>query len=301
MPTRIALTCLCIAASLCAALPASAQSVRDDAGRMLTLPHPAERIISMAPHATELLFAAGAGEHLVGTVRYSDYPQAAQRIPRIGDEQQLDLERIAALRPDLIVVWRNGSPERQLQQLRKLGIPLFYSDLRRLEDIPDSIARLGRLAGTEARAQAAANALRAQLAALEQRYAQRSRLKVFYQVWDQPLYTLNGAQIVSDAIRLCGGENIFAALKATAPTVGIEAVLQADPDVIIASDSGNEAQRGLALWRAYPSMRAVRSDNLMRIDGLLLNRPGPRMIEGAAQLCERLDQAREHLASRPAK
>lgn len=285
------------AALLCAALAAPAGatvSARDDDGHVLTLPRPALRIVSMAPHATELLFAAGAGAQVVGAVSYSDYPEAAKAVPRIGDAQRLDLERIAALRPDLAVIWSHGNPERQVEALRRLGIPLFFSDPRRLADIPDSIARLGRLAGTDARADAAAGALRTRLAALAQGRAERPALKVFYQVWATPLYTLNGAHIVSDAIRLCGGKNVFATEKAAAPAVGVEAVLEADPDVIIGSAGPNAPDGALAMWRAYPAMRAVRYDNLLTVDGILLNRAGPRMLDGVAQLCARLDEAHRH-------
>jgi iron complex transport system substrate-binding protein len=293
------LTLVCALFFAICAHPARAEvSAHDDDGRMLKLPQAARRIISMAPHATELLFAAGAGAQVVGAVSYSDYPEAAKRIPRIGDAQQLDIERIAALRPELIVAWRHGSPERQLEQLRALGIPIFFSDPRHVEDIPDSIARLGALAGTPAQANAAAASLRGQLAALARRHASGSRLRAFYQVWDKPLYTLNGEHIVSDALRLCGADNIFAAQKAAAPMVGIEAVLQADPDVIIASARPDAKDDALEMWKAYPGMRAVRLGNLLSVDGVLLNRAGPRMIEGVQQLCARLDEARSHAAGK---
>lgn len=286
-----------LAALLCAALtlPAGATvSARDDAGHTITLPQPAKRIISMAPHVTELLFAAGAGAQVVGAVAYSDYPEAAKAIPRVSDALQLDLERIVALRPDLVVVWSRGSPERQVEQLRRLGIPLYFNDPRRLDDIPDSIGRLGHLAGVDASADVAAATLRARLAALARHDGERGKLRVFYQVWNKPLYTLNGAHIVSDAIRLCGGENIFASERAAAPAVGIEAVLAADPDVIIGSAGPDAPDGALAMWRAYPGMRAVRFGNLLTVDGILLNRAGPRMIDGVAQLCARFDEARRH-------
>jgi iron complex transport system substrate-binding protein len=162
----------------------AAISVRDDYGNGVTLQHPAQRIISMAPHVTELLFAAGGGDRIVGAVSYSDYPEAARRIPRIGDNRQVDIERIVALKPDLLVVWRHGSSERQVEQLRQLGIPLFYSEPHKLDDIPDSVLRLGRLLGTDPQANQEATDLRQQLSALAERYANRSQLRMFYQVWD---------------------------------------------------------------------------------------------------------------------
>jgi iron complex transport system substrate-binding protein len=289
---RMSLIVLALAAAV-AARAEAAVSVRDDDGRTVTLPQPAARIVSLAPHATELLFAAGAGARIVGTIRYSDYPEAAKRIPRIGDERMLDIERIAALRPDLLVVWRNGNPERQLEQLRRLGIPIFYSQPRHLPDIPDSIERLGQLAGTAPAAEAAAAAWRGRYDALARRHARQPTVRLFYQVWDKPLYTLNGEHIVSDAIRLCGGENIFADLKPAAPAVSIEAVLQADPEAIVGS-AETGASGGVGIWKAYPNLTAVRRGNLLDVDGTLLNRPGPRMLDGAAQLCAGLEEVRAH-------
>ena len=278
-----------------AALPARAAiTVHDDDGNPVTLPKPALRIISLAPHVTELLFAAGGGERIVGTVTYSDYPPAAKRIAHIGDSRQIDLERVIALKPDLIVVWLHGSSERQIDTLRTLGIPLFHSAPRKLDDIADSVLRLGQLMGTESVAQPAAENFQQQLAALGKQYAHRAPVRLFYQVWDKPLYTLNGEHIVSDAIRLCGGENVFARLKVTAPVVSIESVLQEDPEAIFGSDEPNAKDGGVNLWRRYPSMRAVRANKLFALDGNLLNRAGPRMIAGTQALCEKIELARQH-------
>jgi len=270
----------------------AAITVLDDDGNAVTLQKPALRIVAMAPHVTELLFAAGGGEHIVGAVTYSDYPEAAKQIPRIGDNRQVDMERVIAMKPDLIVVWMHGSSERQIDALRQLGIPLFHSEPKKLDDIADSLLRLGQLMGTEKVAQPAAADLRQKLAALSAQYANRPKVRMFYQVWDKPLYTLNGEHIVSDAIRLCGGENIFAGLKAVAPVVSVEAVLQEDPEAIFGTAEKNYG--GVNLWRQYATMKAVRSDNLYTLDGNLLNRAGPRMIAGTAALCEKLELARQH-------
>jgi len=274
-------------------------TVRDDDGIAVTLQKPAQRVISMAPHVTEILFAAGGGARIVGVVSYSDFPEAAKRIANIGDNRQVDLERVIALKPDLLVVWRHGSSERQLEQLRQLGIPMFHSEPHKLDDIADSLIRLGRLLGTEREALPAAAALRAQLSALASQYAKRTPVRMFYQVWDKPLYTLNGAHIVSDAMRLCGGENIFAAMKVTAPVVGIEAVLQENPEAIFGTSERSTPDGGINMWKAYPSITAVRNDNLFKLDGNLLNRAGPRMIAGATALCEKLDIARQRRKVQP--
>ncbi len=272
----------------------AAITVHDDDGKPVTLQKPAQRIIALAPHVTEMLFAAGGGERIVGAVSYSDYPEAAKRIPNVGDNRQVDLERVIALKPDLLVVWLHGSSERQIDALRKLGIPMFHSEPKTLAGIPDNLLRMGQLMGTEAVAQPAAAALRKTLATLGAQYAKRPPVRVFYQVWDKPLYTLNGEHIMSDALRLCGGENVFAKLKVTAPQVSPEGVLQEDPEAIVGSVEKNPSAGGVSMWRQYPSMKAVRNDNLFTLDGNLLNRAGPRMIAGAAALCEKLELARQH-------
>jgi iron complex transport system substrate-binding protein len=276
----------------------AAITVLDDDGKPVTLPKPAQRIVAMAPHVTELLFAAGGGAKIVGAVSYSDYPEAAKRIPNIGSNRQIDMERVIAMKPDLIVVWMHGSSERQVDELRALGIPMFHSEPRKLDDIAASLQKMGKLMGTEAVAEPAAAALRKELGALRAKYASRPPVRMFYQVWDKPLYTLNGAHIVSDAIRACNGVNIFAPLKVTAPIVSVEAVLQEDPEAIFSTGEGSQNDGGVDLWKPFTNMTAVKRTNLFRIDGNLLNRAGPRMIAGTAALCEKLELARQH---RPAK
>lgn len=270
----------------------AAITVKDDAGVTVTVAKPAQRVISLAPHVTELLFAAGGGSHVVGVVSYSDFPEEAKKIPQIGSNREVDLERIIAMKPDLIVIWRHGSSERQIDMLQKLGIPMFHSEPQKLEDIADNVQKLGQLMGTEAVAGPAAADLRNRIAGLRSRYAKRPVVRSFYQVWDKPLYTLNGRHIVSDALRLCGGENIFDKLAVTAPVVSVEAVLQENPEAIFATAEKNYG--GVSMWKPYTTLTAVRNDNLFTIDGNLLNRAGPRMVAGAAQLCEKLELARSH-------
>jgi iron complex transport system substrate-binding protein len=266
----------------------------DDTGKPVTLPRPAQRVISMAPHVTELLFSAGGGKRIVGAINYSDHPPEARAIPTVGSNSQLDLERVVALKPDLLIVWQSGNTARQVEQLERLGIPVFRSEPRTLEQVAASIERFGQLLGTQVQAGAAAAAYRSQLARLAARYGKRPTVTVFYQVWDKPLYTLNGKQIVSDAIRLCGGRNVFADLAVLAPEVGLEAVLQQDPEAIVAGDEHAPGDRGVNIWKAYSALQAVKRNNLFALDGELLTRPGPRTILGAAQLCEKLELARWH-------
>ncbi|RZT01260.1 iron complex transport system substrate-binding protein [Duganella sp. CF402] len=278
-----------LAASVANAAPIS---VRDDDGNVVTLQKPAQRVIAMAPHVTELLFTAGAGDKIVGAVTYSDYPEAARKIPRVGDNRLIDLERVAAMKPDLIVIWMHGGFERQIEGLRKLGIPLFHSEPTKLEGIADNVVRLGQLMGTETVANAAAEDIRQQFAAMTRQYAKRPPVRLFYQVWDKPLYTLSNKSIVSDAIRLCGGVNIFGDLKVTAPVVSVEAVLQENPEAIFGTSEKDYGS--VNLWKPYPNMLAVKNNNLFRLEGELLNRAGPRMVVGTKALCEKIEEARQH-------
>ncbi len=287
------LTTLCLLMAFGAGPANGAISVIDDSGLRVTLPKPAQRVISMSPHVTELLFAAGGGARIVGAMNYSDYPEAAKKIPLVGSNSQLDMERVISLKPDLLVVWQSGNTANQLNQLRQLGIPIFHSEPQRFEQVADSLTRFGQLLGTETVAQNAATAFRVKIAALGARYARRAPVRLFYQIWDKPLYTLSGKQIVSDAIRLCGGENVFGKLTVKAPEVSIEAVMQEDPEVIIGGDQHDPADAGLNIWRPYKGMLAVKRGNLFKLNGELLTRAGPRMPEGAAELCEKLELARQ--------
>lgn len=277
---------------LAALLPATAAgatvSATDDSGRVVTLAAPAARIISLAPHATELLFAAGAGARVVGVSAYSNFPAEASRLPSVGDAMRADMERIIALKPDLIVGWKSGNNPAQLERLRALGLPVFDSEPRQFDDIASSLERLGALAGT-VEGRAAAARFRADLRALRERYSARKPVRVFYQIWPSPLMTLNDAHIVSEAIRLCGGVNLFGKLAPLVPTVSREAVLKADPEAIFVSDEDAQA---FGRWRGYGNLTAMRNDSLFRIDGGVMNRAGPRMLGATALLCEQIDAAR---------
>ncbi|WJW75154.1 cobalamin-binding protein [Thiohalobacter sp. IOR34] len=278
---------------LALALPALAEiRVLDDTGQTVVLPAPARRVISLAPHVTETLFAIGAGDRLVGAVDFSDYPPAAKRLPRVGGYSRLDTERILALQPDLVVGWAGGNDADSLAMLRRLGLTLFLSEPQRLEDMPDQFLRLGRLLGQEAAAGRLAEDFRRRLEELRRRYAGSSPVRVFYQVWDRPLITLNGEQPVSDLIRLCAGHNVFADLTAAAPRVDIEAVLAADPQVIIASGMGAQRPEWLDAWRRWPELSAVRGGHLYVIDPDIIQRPGPRLLQGAERMCELLERVR---------
>lgn len=265
-------------------------SVQDDAGHTVILAAPAKRIISLAPHATELLYAAGAGGALVAVGKFSDYPAEARQLPSVGDSAALDLERIVALKPDLVVAWGSGNSAQQIAKLRELGLSVFESEPRDYATIASSLERLAHLGGSDATGLAAAARFRARLQHITRTYQQRAKVRVFYQVWPEPLMTLNDEHLVSAAIRLCGGENIFGKLPRLAPTVGTEAVLQADPEVIIAGSS--ERDDALDAWRRFPKLSAVARNNLFTLNSDIMTRAGPRILDGTDALCQLLDAAR---------
>ncbi len=266
--------------------------VTDDSGRDVHVTQPARRIISLAPHITELLFAAGAGDRIVGVVAYSNYPAAATRLPQVGASNNIDLEAIAALKPDLIVAWKSGNRDRHLDRLVALGIPIYLNEPRSLDDIGRSLQNLGRLAGTTTDAEAAAAAFFARKTVLQTRYGTQATVRTFYQIWNQPLMTINGEHLISKVIALCGGENVFAGQSQLVPTLGVEAILAADPEAIVASGMDEARPEWLDQWRQWPKLAATASDNLFFIPPDLIQRPTPRILEGATLLCEQLDNSR---------
>jgi iron complex transport system substrate-binding protein len=255
-------------------------AVRDDYGNTVRLAKPATRIVSLAPHLTELVYAASAGTSMVGAVEYSDYPAAARELPRVGGDSTVSLEAVLALKPDLIVAWPNPGSVRVINRLGELGLPVFRSEPRELEDIAITLERLGALGGTPKEAEGAARAFRARKAELEKRYARRSNVRVFYQVWNRPLLTVNGDHVISKVIRLCGGENVFASLPLIAPEIDAEALLRANPEVIVTSNPAAERPPWLPKARFYV------------VPAELIQRHTPRLLDGAELVCRALDEAR---------
>ena len=282
---------LLLVAFLATAASQAAVRAVDDAGVEVVLERPAQRIVSLAPHATEMLFAAGAGSALVGAVAHSDWPPAARAVPRVGDAAALDLERIAALSPDLVIAWPYTAPP-QLAALRAQKVAVFVSDPKTIAAIADDIEKLGTLAGSRGIATVAAGAMRDRVAALTAKYQGAPPLRVFYEVWNEPLYTIGGRHLISQAIAACGGENVFASLAIPAPSVTVEAVVAAAPDVIVGGDDVGKRPPWLDDWKRWPNIPAVRNGNLFGADGNLLHRPGPRFVDGVAALCADFETAR---------
>jgi iron complex transport system substrate-binding protein len=270
--------------------------VTDDAGQPIVLERPAQRIVSLAPHLTELLFAAGAGARVVGVEAYSDYPPAARALPVVGDSALLDLERTVSLRPDLLVVWRDGNSPQQLQRLATLGIPVYASQLGSLADIAATLRRLGRLAGTDTAAEARARGFEQALQDLRTRYAGRRELRVFYQIWHRPLLTINDRHLISEALHICGARNVFGNLAPLTPTVGEEAVVAQDPDAIVTASVDPQGGDHLDVWRRLGALRATRNGALLTVDPDTLHRSSDRIVEGVRSLCEKLEAVRERRA-----
>lgn len=264
----------------------------DDTGFELVLDRPARHIISLAPHITESLYAVGAGDRVVATVSYSDFPEAAKKIPVIGSYDHFNIESLLLAKPDLVLGWRSGNGEGTLNQLRQLGIKVFISEPRSLADIARTLGQFSRLAGTEATGSKIREVFENRIDILRRNYSGKKPVTVFYQVWNEPLLTLNGDHLLSDVITLCGGQNVFAEARFLVPTINPESVLKADPDVIIASGMGEERPDWLNNWRRWPSLKATRNDHLFFIPPSLLQRHSTRILDGAEQMCQFLERAR---------
>jgi len=305
-PRRFASFAAVFIAALLGPVDANALSVVDDAGRTFFLERPPQRVVTLAPSLAELVFAAGGGAALVGTSALSDYPAAARTIAQVGDAGRLDVEKVIALKPDLVLIWQRGNTSRQLEQLEAAGIRLFQLEPRRLGDVARAIERLGVLLGHEAQAHRRASEMRAALDRLRAEHAGAAPVSVFYQVWRQPLMTINGKQLIDDILTLCGGRNIFARLTPLVPIISTEAVVDADPEAILTASETASAQPwrrdpgnpSFAAWHRHRSMTAVRRSWLYALNGDNISRQGPRVVDGAAAVCAVLDQVRAERATR---
>jgi len=281
--------------SMClfSSLNSSAEPIRvkDNADLLVELSQPAKRIISLSPHITELLYSVGAGESILAAVDFSDYPEQANDLPRIGSGYQLDVEAIISLQPDLIVAWQSGNNQAQLQQLKKLGFNLYLSEPKSLTDIAENLTDLGVLVGNQELAKKQAKKYRSKLESLKQRYKDSEKVLVFYQVWQNPLFTVNKQHIISQIIEMCGGDNIFKELSILSPQVDIESVIVRNPDVIVAG-IGESRDDWLSNWSAWTSINAVKNNQLYGIEADLIVRHTLRILQGAELMCQALQDAR---------
>jgi iron complex transport system substrate-binding protein len=275
-----------------AAASAPTRTVVDDTGHRVSVNYPPRRIVSLAPGATEMLFAAGAGDRVVATDDASVEPPAARKLPKLGDLADVDMERLIAEKPDVVVVWPYGTSAAQITLLAHLGVPVYREEPMTLAGIGASIQRLGRLAGTAAVAERAAGALRARLATLISRYGRVSDPPTaLLEVWNKPLYTVGGGEIMSDALRVCGARNVFGDLPQAAPAVSVEAVIARNPELIIAAAPPGKGAAWLAWWRRFPMLRAVRGGQLIDFEDQRFSGLGPGTIEATAELCAKIAAA----------
>lgn len=281
-----------LVALLALPLCAAAANIRDDAGEPVKVIDAPCRIVSLAPGTTAMLYAAGAAHCLIGTIAHSTEPAAAAKLPVIGDAETLDFEQLLALRPTAVVVAVDVVQRVRIDRIRTLGIPVYQVHVTSLAGMPESLRRLGAFTRTPEAAERAADLLDAELGALRARYQSRKPLRVLYQIWDKPIYTIGGRHVINDALRLCGANNVFADLDTAAPAVTREAALARDPEVILASGPPGATDAWLAEWRRFPTIAAVRSGHVFAYADERIDRMGPSVISATGRLCEVIERAR---------
>ena len=266
----------------------------DDENNLVSFSQPAKRIISLSPHATELLFAAGATQQIIATVSYSDYPPQAKEIPRIGSYKKIDLESVVKINPDLIIAWNSGGSEQQINNLKKLGYKIYYSEPRTYKDVAANILKMGKILGTSDIAKTNAGDYIDELGKLKKKYNNLKKVNVFYQVWNEPLMSINNDHLISRVIQFCGGHNVFGDVTIRAPKVGIESVIEKNPDAIIIGMSENRKD-WVEPWFKWQSINAARNKHIYSVNADLIVRQGPRILQGTNLVCEALNKARNDL------
>ena len=288
---------LAIALLLAAATAPADQPVLhivDDAGHEVALSHPAQRIVALAPHLTELVYAAGAGDRLVAVGKFSDFPPEAKAKPVISDAFAVNYEALTQLKPDLVLVWGSGTADRTKAKLRSLGVPVYEIEIRSVAGLVDTLRSIGRLAGTDGAAQARAQAISNDWAALKSTYAGRKPVRVFYELWDAPLMTLSNQHLIASAIGACGGTNVFGELSTLTATVSWEVAVQRDPELVLTGGAPGAADKP-GRWAEFAQVSATKHGEFASIEGDLISRSGPRFVDGARELCVAIDRARQGL------
>lgn len=270
----------------------AAIEVIDDNGDKLRLNSAANRIISLSPNTTEILFHIGAGDQIVGADEYSNYPLAANKIIRVNNHAAANYELIISLKPDLVIAWQSGNGDKIITRLRELGLPVFVVETQSMQEIPSLYRRLGQLSGQSLKASQQAEAFAKKLQRLNQSFASREKVKTFYQIWNDPLMTLNGDHILTDIIELCGGVNIFSDSAALVPYVNMESVLAKDPQVIISGGANQNDLWNLGIWQQWSGVNAVKNRQVYSIPSDLLQRHSDRILQGAELVCQYLEKAR---------
>ena len=285
-------SCAMGAIGAAAITPITPVTMTDDRGKTVSLAGPATRIVTLSPHLAEISFAAGAGVTLVGVSARSDFPEDARHLPVVSDSGRIDLERIVALKPDLVLAWLSGNPARQLELLERRGIAVLAVEVRRLDDIPRVMRLVGTAAGRGEAAEQVARQTAQSIRGLAARYAGLRKLRVFIEIWHEPLITVSGTHLISDVLQMCGGDNVYAKAGALTPAVSPETLLVLRPEVVIMSSGAGTRAEQAGRWRRLALLPAVQQGALYELDPDLLHRQGPRLIEAARTMCEHLERAR---------
>lgn len=267
-------------------------SVTDARGNTFDFDQPAQRVVVLAPHLVEIIYAVGGEDTLIGAVSYSDYPEAAKALPRVGSYKDFSAEALFRLKPDLIIGWGSGNGDVRLKQLESLGFRVFWSDVHSLDDVASAMRTLGKITGA-ANTENTATEFESSISSLRQQFSHREPISVFYEVWNSPLQTLNGEHLISAVIRLCGGTNVFASEPVLGPKISVESVIRKNPQVIIASGMGQERPEWLDEWLTWPQIQAVEKKQLHFIHPDIIQRHTPRILQGAELMCAQLDEARQ--------
>ena len=278
------------------ALNAATLLAAGDDGQQVILPQPARRIISLAPHLTELIYAAGAGDKLIAVSAYSDFPDAAKELPQVGDASNLDLERIVMLKPDLVLAWKSNVSPFAVERLRRLSIPVYVTETRRLAGIPKLLRSIGTLVGTANTAEHAAQNFADRVRELEDGARGQKIISTFIEIWHDPLLSVNAEHVMSEVVALCGGRNILANAPILTPSIGLETLLEADPGAIIGGGSAATAKDFHRLWQQHPTLAAVRQRNVFFVNPDWIQRATPRILLGAKAICDGLERARPNFS-----
>ena len=255
-----------------------------------------QRIITLSPHLAEMVDAAGAADRLIGVSAFSNYPNKVKNLPITSDARSIDIERISTLKPDLILYWENGTPATQVAIIKKVfgkSVQIRSVNPKTLSDIASDIDMIGAITGTEKIALKNSQKLRNDISELKSTYSKNKtskKVKVFYQVWAQPLMTINHDHLIGDIIQICGAEQLFAKEQLLTPTVSREAVIQANPDIIFTATDSSQGKMDWSMWKSIPNLNATKNNAFIEIDGDIISRPSPRALEGAKKMCQEIEK-----------
>lgn len=250
------------------------------------------RIVALAPHIVEMLFDIGAGNEIVGTVEYADHPEAALNIPRVGGYHGIQLEKVLALKPDLVIFWRVGNQTSDLEKLKALGIAVALSEPNKIDDVATELRYFGKLTGHQVQAEQAALAFEYKLLAIRQENKKKQGIKVFYQLWSEPMMTVNKTTWIDQLMTICQGDNVFAENPTPYPKIGIENVIVAQPELIIIPEEKSKTPQPVIDWSLWSDIPAVKNNNFITVNADLLHRFSTRMLLGVADMCKKIDNIR---------